>query len=66
MVKKGEEKAREKEEKAEEAEDSSARRKAEAMLQKSNNMLSKHGIGKKVAMTKINGHGSHNQKSPMR
>ena len=66
MVKKGEEKPKEKKEKAEEAEDSSAGRKAEAMLQKSNKMLGKHGTGKKVAMTKINGHGSHNQKSPMR
>ena len=66
MAKKAEEKAKEKEEKAEEAEDSSAKEEAEAMLQKSNKKLGKHGTGKKVAMTKINGHGSHNQKSPMR
>ena len=61
MVRKGEEKA---EEKAEEADGSSAERKEEAMLLKSNKMQGKHGIGKKLAMTKINGHGSHNQKSP--
>ena len=65
MVRKGEEKAKAKEEKAEEADGSSAGRKEEAMLLKSNRMLGKHGTGKEVAMTKINGHGSHNQKSPM-
>ena len=63
MVKKGEEMAKEKVEKAEE--DSFARRKAEAMLQKNNKKLGKHGIGFKVAMSKIHGHGSHQQKSPM-
>ena len=41
------------------------RRKEEAMLLKSNRTLGKHGTGKMVAMTKINGHGSHIQKSPM-
>ena len=65
MARKGEEKAKEKEEKAEEADDSSEGRKEEAMLPKSNRTLGKHGTGKKVAMTKINGRGSHIQKSPM-
>ena len=46
-------------------EDSFAKRKSEARLQKSNKKLGKHGTDKKVAMTKINGHGSHNQKSPI-
>ena len=64
MARKGEEKAKEKEEKAEEADGSSAERKEEATLLKSNRTLGKHGTGKMVAMTKINGHGSHIQKSP--
>ena len=65
MARKAEEKAKEKEEKPEEADGSSAGRKEKAMLLKSNRMLRKHGTGKMVAMTKINGHGSHTQKSPM-
>ena len=43
-----------------------SQKKAEAMLLKSNKKLGKPGTGKKVAMTKIHGHGSHSQKSPMR
>ena len=55
MLRKAEEKAKEKEEKAEEAEDSSAERKAEAMLQKSNKKLGKHGPFRRPKETRETG-----------